>query len=243
MFFGVEEQRRERVDALAFPVYRGPGTRADVERFLDRTMKPWVTRKRAAIEAVDQEYRKIAELQPAPPPRWVIAAASRAGLMWGHFVDDFRRAPYPRDWDRQGFVPNTGDTLTWNELKANYIESLAKASEPIKRDKARPALERCLGDSVKYQYFDAFTRSCEQWLAANFKTEYHVVDELRGAPTLSNGGLDDRPPPLVGDGHLWHPIEIARATEKVQVVDSGNPKDADADAKKPARAKARPKKR
>ena len=75
---------------------------------------------------------------------------------------------------------------------------------------------------MKYQYFDEFSRDCEKWLAKNYKTEYHVVDELRGAPTLSNGGLDDKPPPLIIGGQLWHPVETGPATEKVEVVDSGN---------------------
>jgi hypothetical protein len=142
--------------------------------------------------------------------------------MWGNFVDDFRKAPYPKDWDKKGFVPGTGDTLSWNEVKATYLEHLDEQSEPIKRDKAKPALKRCLDDSVKYQYFDLFSRDCEKWLAKNYKTEYHVVDEVRGAPTLSNGGLDDRPPPLIIGGQLWHPVETGPATEHVDVVDSGN---------------------
>jgi glutathione reductase (NADPH) len=52
---------------------------------------------------------------------------------------------------------------------------------------------------------DEFSRSCEVWLAKNYKAEYHVVDEIRGAPTLSNSGLDDKPPPLVVGGQVWHP--------------------------------------
>ena len=106
-------------------------------------------------------------------------------------------------------------------------------SEPIKRERAKPALKRCLDDSVKYQYFDEFSRDCEKWLARNYKTEYHVVDELRGAPTLSNGGLDDKPPPLIIGGQLWHPVESGPATEKVEIVDSGNT-GGDEGKKKPA---------
>jgi len=189
--------------------------------FFLSTLMPWVQKKRTAIEDVDADYQKITELQPVPPPRWVIAAASRAGLMWGNFVDDFRKAPYPKEWDKKGFVPGTGDTLSWSEVKANYLEHLDEASEPIKRDKAKPALKRCLDDSVKYQYFDEFSRDCEKWLAKNYKTEYHIVDELRGAPTLSNGGLDDHPPPLILGGLLWHPVDTGPVTEKAEVVGSG----------------------
>ena len=140
--------------------------------------------------------------------------------MWGNFVDDFRRAPYPKEWDKKGFVPGTGDSLSWNEVKATYLENLDEASEPIKKEKAKPALKRCLDDSVKYQYFDEYSRDCEKWLAKNYKVEYHVVDEIRGAPTLSNGGLEDRPPPLAVGGQMWHPVETGPSTEKAEMLDS-----------------------
>jgi tetratricopeptide (TPR) repeat protein len=221
-FFASEDKKHEKVDAIPFPVYKGPGTKDDIKKYTDKTLMPWVQKKRAAIEEVDSEYQKVTELQPVPPPRWVIAAASRAGLMWGNFVDDFRKAPYPKDWDKKGFVPGTGDTLSWADVRADYLEHLDEASEPIKRDKAKPALKRCLDDSVKYQYFDEYSRDCEKWLAKNYKTEYHVVDELRGAPTLSNGGLDDRPPPLIIGGQLWHPVESGPSTEKMEVLQDTN---------------------
>jgi hypothetical protein len=156
--------------------------------------------------------------------------------MWGNFVDDFRKAPYPKDWDKKGFVPGTGDTLLWSEVRANYLQNLDEQSEPIKVSRAKPALKRCLDDSVKYQYFDEYSRDCEKWLAKNYKTEYHIVDELRGAPTLSNGGLDDRPPPLIIGGQLWHPVETGPATEKVETVNSGGGGSSD-DSKKPAKKK------
>jgi TolA-binding protein len=234
-FYVAEEKKHDKVDAIAFPVYKGAGTKDDIKKYMEKTLMPWVQKKQAAIEDLDKDYQKITDLQPVPPPRWVIAAASRAGLMWGNFVDDFRKAPYPKDWDKKGFVPGTGDTLTWNEVKRNYLEHLDEASEPIKRERAKPALKRCLDDSVKYQYFDEYSRDCEKWLAKNYKTEYHVVDELRGAPTLSNGGLDDKPPPLIVGGQLWHPVETGPATEKAEVIGEGGA--GGDDKKKPAAPK------
>jgi hypothetical protein len=81
---------------------------------------------------------------------------------------------------------------------------------------------------VKYQYFDEFSRACEVWLAKNYKAEYHVVDELRGAPTLSNSGLDEKAPPILTDGTFWHPQ--AKEPEKTTVVsdDKGDTKPAPA---------------
>jgi tetratricopeptide (TPR) repeat protein len=238
MFYAAEDEKHDKVDSLPMPAYHGTGTKDDVLKYTNKTLLAWVLKKKDAIAEVDKEYQKVTDLQPVPPPRWVIAAASRAGLMWGNFVDDFRKAPTPKEWDKNpnGLVPGTGD-LTWGEVKRTYLQALDEKSAPIKEQQAKPALKRCLDDSVKYQYFDDYSRDCEKWLAKNYKTEYHVVDELRGAPTLSNGGLDDRPPPLIIGGALWHPVDTGPVTEKVDTVDSGN-----ADSKKPAAA-AVPKKK
>jgi hypothetical protein len=93
---------------------------------------------------------------------------------------------------------------------------------------------------VKYQYFDEFSRSCEVWLAKNYKAEYHVVDEIRGAPTLSNSGLDDKPPPLVVGGQLWHPAGTGPA-DKPSSPAAGSKDDDDDKPKKPTpRATAKP---
>jgi hypothetical protein len=146
----------------------------------------------AAIEKVEPEYAKILELKPVSfkataPPRWVIAAGSRAGLMWGDFVDDFRRSPIPAAWLK-------------TELEQIYTRGIDEASEPYKVRHAKPALKKCLDLSVEFQFFDEHSRACEVWLAKNYKGEYHVVDELRGAPTLPSSGASDRAPPVA-----YHP--------------------------------------
>ena len=103
--------------------------------------------------------------------------------MWGGFVDEFRAAPIP-DSIKKDY-----------ELRTAYYGALDDASEPQKRQ-ARGAFETCLGYSVKYQYFDEYSRECEKWLAKNYKAEYHLVDEFRGDPTYVNSALDERPFPL-----------------------------------------------
>ena len=196
-FYSAEEARKAIVEPIVFPVYKGAGNKADVLKHIQTKVKDWYTKKRDAIAKVEPEYFKILEIQPIKPPKWVIAAGSRAGLMWGDFVDQFRAAPIPKEWK------------TDPELRGAYYDALDAASEPFKRDHAKPALKKCLDLSVQQQYFDEYSRSCEVWLAKNYKSEYHVVDELRGAPTLSNSGLDDKPPPLVVGGTAWHAAPAA----------------------------------
>jgi hypothetical protein len=216
-FFAAEERRKAEVDPVKFPAYSGPGDKASVLKHIQSKVKDWYTKKRDAIAKVEPEYVKILELKPIPPPKWVIAAGSRAGLMWGDFVDDFRRAPIPEAWKKDA------------EIRGTYYDALDAASEPFKVQHAKPALKKCLDLSVKYQYFDEFSRNCEVWLAKNYKAEYHVVDELRGAPTLSNSGLDEKAPPVLPDGTFWHPP--AAAPEKTVVE---NPDDKKEPGAKPA---------
>jgi hypothetical protein len=183
-FYAAEEARRTEVEPLHFPTYHGAGTKADVEQHVNVKVRDWYTKKMAAIEKVETEYAKILDLKPLPPPKWVIASGSRAGLMWGDFVDDFRRSPIPAAWK------NT-------VLEQVYTTGIDGASEPYKVKHAKPALKKCLDLSVKYQYFDEHSRACEVWLAKNYKAEYHVVDELRSAPSLVNSGLTERAPAVV----------------------------------------------
>jgi TolA-binding protein len=212
LFFLAEKKKSETVDRIPYPIYTGIGTRDDVLQHIEKKVVPWFKKKNEAIEGAEKEYaRVLTDLKPAPP-RWVIAAASRAGLMWGDFVTEFRKAPIPKEWNK------------FSEVRAVYFQKLDEASEPYKV-RAKAALKKCLDQSVSYQYFDEKSRACEKWLSENYKTEYHIVDELRGAPTLSNSGLDDRSPPLIIGGLLWHPAATGQATEKVQTTDSSKPQD------------------
>lgn len=204
--FFFAEQKRAKAAAIKFPVYKAgpkitkPGKNASsfawrtymdqikkektkITKFINTKVKSWIEKKRPAIVDASNEYKKIVDLQPVPPPRWVIAAGARVGQMWGDFVKDFRAAPIP------SFIKN--DT----ELRQAYYHSLDAASEPQKQE-AKSAFKVCLSYSVKYQYFDHFSRSCEKWLSDNYKAEYHIIDEFRGSPNRVNSALKERSYPL-----------------------------------------------
>lgn len=188
------EQKRAEVDRLKFPEYRGSGERDDVLRHVQTKVADWVKKKRAAIEVADKEYRKIANLLPSAPPRWTVAGGARVGQMWSRFVAEFRAAPIPKEWKQNGPHPTIPD-MTWEEIRMRYYEALDRASEPQKLQ-AKAAYEGCLSLSVKYQHFDENSRTCEVWLSRNYGNEYHLVDELRGAPSRVADGVRDRSRPV-----------------------------------------------
>ncbi len=181
--FYFAEQKRAKVDAVRFPEYKGTGTKEEVLKHIQTKVAEWIKKKRPLIEEATAEYTKIVNLQPVPPPRWVIAAGSRVGLMWGTFVKEFRAAPIPDGIKRD------------YELRTAYYGALDDASEPQKLT-AKSAYKTCLDYSVKFQYFDEYSRACEAWLAENYKSEYHLIDEFSGAPTRVNSALREQPYPV-----------------------------------------------
>jgi hypothetical protein len=181
--FFFAELKKAKVDKVEFPAFKGPGNKEAVLKHIQTKVKEWIMKKRPLIDDASAEYKKIVDLQPVPPPRWVIAAGSRVGEMWGKFVKEFRAAPIP-DFIKKDY-----------ELRTSYYGALDDASEPQKQQ-AKGAFEVCLGYSVKYQYFDQFSRSCEEWLASNYKNEYHLIDEFRGAPNRVNSVLKEQGNPL-----------------------------------------------
>jgi tetratricopeptide (TPR) repeat protein len=181
--FFFAEQKKAKVDKVAFPEYKGQGSKEAVLKHIGTKVKDWIGKKRPLIDEASVEYKKIVDLQPVPPPRWVIAAGSRVGEMWGTFVKEFRAAPIPDSMKKD------------YEIRTAYYGALDEASEPQKQQ-AKGAYDLCLGYSVKYQYFDEYSRACEEWLAQNYKAEYHLVDEFRGAPNRVNSVLKEQGNPL-----------------------------------------------
>jgi TolA-binding protein len=243
MFFFAEQKKKD-VDRIRFPEYKGAGTKEDVLKHVGTKVTDWLKKKRAVIEETEKEYLKVVKIEPEPPPRWVIAAGSRVGQMWGKFVAEFRAAPIPKEWKGHGIVPGTGD-LTYDELRGEYYARLDEASEPQKQQ-AKGAYKTCLGYSVKYQFFDEYSRKCEEWLSKNYGAEYHLIDEFRGSPTRVNSGLSDRATPLNLDGtpfRLEQPPPPDAADDKAAGGSADKKSDDEKAAKPGAPGKAKPKKK
>ena len=225
-YFFFAEERREEAEKIRFPDYHGPDDKVSILKHISGAVKKWVDTKRPAIEAAEAEYRKITELQPVPPPKWVIAAGSQAGGLWGNFVRDFRAAPIP------------GTIKKDVELRNAYYGGLDESSEPLKQ-RAKAAFETCLGLSVKHQFFDEYSRKCEVWLSKNYKSEYHAVDEFKASPTNIGSGLSDKAYPLQigGEPYSLAPPPPPPTAEEAKAAGQGTDEQK---AEKPAAKKAAP---
>jgi hypothetical protein len=115
-YFYLAEKQRAKSELVKFPEYKGKGTKEEVLTHINTKVKDWIAKKQPPIVNAETEYKKIVDLQPVPPPRWVIAAGSRVGEMWGTFVKEFRAAPIP-DFIKKDY-----------ELRTSYFGALDDAS-------------------------------------------------------------------------------------------------------------------
>jgi len=117
----------------------------------------WVASRRAQIRAVEAEYAKVTEIQPAPPPRWVVAGAARSAALWARAAD---------------------------ELVARLPSKRRSEQLPLRDVDARRAAKACLDYSAKYQWSDDGSRACAAWLEKTFRRAYPPLDELAIAPRV-----------------------------------------------------------
>jgi hypothetical protein len=137
--------------------------------------------------------------------------------MWGTFVKEFRAAPIP-DKIKKDY-----------ELRTAYFGALDESSEPQKLQ-AKGAFGVCLDYSVKYQYFDEFSRACEEWLANNYKNEFHLVDEFRGSPNRVNSVLREQGNPLrIGGEPIAATLNEAAPAPKTKTEEKGKEEKAASD--------------
>jgi hypothetical protein len=99
-----------------------------------------------------------------------------------------RRVPMPEAWKRDPALAKV------------YNDAVGAMSEGIRSSRAKPAMMKCVDLSVKYQFFDARSRACDQWLAKSYKVEHHAVEEL--IPGFVSGPGPTDMPPLGYEGQV-----------------------------------------
>ena len=162
--FHAAEEKRLAADKERFPVYTGKGDKESVTKHITTKVAAWVKARRALLEEADKAYSSVVQLQPAPPPQWVVASSARVAAMWGRFVAEFRAAPIPREWVGSGVVPGT--SIKQEEMRASYYAAIDEAAAP-QRAMVRAAFKTCQDMSQKFGIKDEYAKSCDSWMAKN----------------------------------------------------------------------------
>jgi tetratricopeptide (TPR) repeat protein len=173
--FFFAEQKRLAAEIIHYPEYHGTSSKEAILKHIRTKVADWVKARARAVEEAEREYRRVLQIQPAPPARWVVASASRVGMLWARFNAEFRAAPISREWKGDGAIPGT--TMRREDVRRIYYGALDEASEPI-HQQAVAAFKTCLVDSARFQYADEHSRRCEEWLTKNQRVSFPQIHEL-----------------------------------------------------------------
>jgi hypothetical protein len=164
-FFFAEKKRKETVDPLTMPQYKGTGTRQDVIVFIAKNVTPWVRKREQAIFDAEKEYQKIALMKPKPSAIWLIEAASADGMMWAKFKAEFVQAPMPEAWKQNGPMDESSG-MTWADMREFWAKCLDVAAGPINK-RMRQSFEACKDYADRARIRNAASKVCTEWLEKN----------------------------------------------------------------------------
>jgi TolA-binding protein len=146
--------------------------------------------------------KAYAEVKGSQSPYWVLAAAARSAVLSQNFADQLYRASVP-------------ESIKTEDMYFAYCDQLATYAENSEKQ-AVEAFTYCLQKSTEFQFFNQFSRMCEEELQQRKPDEYPATNEMFGTSIYTDSRLD-----VVG----------------VQTNLLGDKKDVDS-AKKPAKGEA-----
>jgi TolA-binding protein len=138
------------------------------KKFMD-----WYTKKKKLGGELVEQYAKV---KGSGSPYWVLAAAARTARVNQDFADQLYRAPVPE-------VIKTEDQMF------AYCDGLAEQADPLVAT-AKEALRYCLERSTEFQFFNEFSRMCEEELQQGDAETFPATNELFGKSVYTDSRLD-----------------------------------------------------
>jgi hypothetical protein len=112
---------------------------------------------------LQDEYSAVKE---TGSPYWVLAAAARTASVLQNFADQLYRADVPQDFRSEEQV--------WA-----YCDALADQADPV-QEQAMGAYTYCIERSTEFQFFNEFSRLCEEEMQQRNADKYPATNELFG---------------------------------------------------------------
>ena len=115
---------------------------------------------------INPSARAPAEPGGTKSPAWVLAAAARSASVQQNFSDQLYRAEVPQSFKTQEQV--------WA-----YCDALADFAQPL-QEQALNAFTYCIERSTEFQYFNEFSRLCEDEMQQRDADRYPATNESFG---------------------------------------------------------------
>ena len=129
------------------------------------------------IKMAEDLEKRYAEVKKTKSPYWVLAAAARSAVVYQNFADQLYRAEVPK-----------GIIKTEDQYYA-YCDALADQAK-VPEEKALAAFTYCLERSTEFQFFNEFSRMCEEELQQRDPDKYPATNELFGLPVYTDSQMD-----------------------------------------------------
>lgn len=179
--FYFAEREREKASALKLPPYRGPADREALKNGLAEAIR----RRSRAIEEAEAAYTQILNIQPMPPPKWVIAGAAQVAGMWADLTAELRALAAAAK--KEGAASKA------------LAESIDQMLAPI-FPKALGAARTCDSYATKFLYTSEDSSRCQAWLIENAPRQYPKIEEIAPRIGYIRQGATELEAPLLRPG-------------------------------------------
>lgn len=177
----------------------------------DESIKKYQTYEEKKTKLAAELVERYAKVKDTKSPAWILASAGRSAIVWQNYADQLYRAPVPR-----GFVSE--------EQYYAYCDELADRATPFQA-KADEAFTYCLQRSTEFEFFNEFSRMCEEELQQTKPDKYPATNELFGVSIYTNSRLDRVPVQTNLEGET-----PTRGKKKAEKKDEGEKDEKSADA-------------
>jgi tetratricopeptide (TPR) repeat protein len=168
--FVVEDWKKESGVPKWVKEYEEQKKRADDSK---QRFSAFFERKVALSKELIERYAKV---RGTGSPYWVLAAAARTAVLSQNFADQLYRAEVPRSFKTE-------------EQYFAYCDALADQAE-VPQKMALDAFTYCLQRSTEFQFFNEFSRMCEEELQQRNPDQYPATNELYGTSIYTDSRLD-----------------------------------------------------
>lgn len=129
----------------------------------EKRLVEWKDKK---IKLRDSMIEKYAKVKDTKSPYWTLAAAARTAMLNQNFADDLYRAQVP-------------DSFKTEDQYFAYCDALADMAAPLETE-SLAAFEYCIERSTEFQFFNQFSRLCEEEMQQRDAEKYPATNELFG---------------------------------------------------------------
>ncbi|MEZ4452377.1 MAG: hypothetical protein R3B09_23115 [Nannocystaceae bacterium] len=139
-----------------------------------KKLTDWKTKKEGLGAKLVTAYDGVVEAKQSP--HWMLAAAARSAMVSQNFADQLYRAEVPSEFKTE-------------EEYFAYCDALGDMAGPI-QEAAVGKFTYCLDRSTQYQFFNEFSRLCEDELQQRDPDKYPSTNELFGTSIYTNSRPD-----------------------------------------------------